>query len=224
MARISIPKRYRPGLAKLRKLSNDLSERLMGELQKCPPTANARDIGSNLAPQLPEVPQSELEEIAATLCSLYILRAETDKSPDALASDVCEAMQSADQDELKLTDSEYPEFRDRLRKLLDIGALASALKTVGLQRDFAYLFCDARILTDVRPVFGKPEERPLGCVIVHTLRLGYDDSGGHKEFYLALDADDIAVLKNIVERAETKAASLKALLKSIGMPELGQKP
>jgi hypothetical protein len=173
---------------------------------------------------MPEIPQSELEEIAATLCSLYFLRAETDMSPDVLASGVCEAMQSADEDELKLADSECPEFRDRLRKLLEIEALANAQKTLGLQRDFAYLFCNARILTDIRPVFAKPEERPIGCVIVHTLRVGYDDSGGHKEFYVALDQDDIATLKAVVQRAESKAVSLRGLLKTIGMPELGLRP
>lgn len=41
----------------------------------------------------------------------------------------------------------------------------------------------------------------------------------HKEIYLALDLEDVAVLKKIAVRAEQKAASLKAIIKTANIPD-----
>jgi hypothetical protein len=52
----------------------------------------------------------------------------------------------------------------------------------------------------------------VGAVVVHSLKIVFHDAGSHSEIYLALDSADIAKLKAVLERAETKAASLKSLL------------
>lgn len=56
-------------------------------------------------------------------------------------------------------------------------------------------------------------------LIVHMLKLGYHDSNEsrHKEFHLALDSKDLAELKEIIIRAETKAKTLKSQLESAGV-------
>jgi hypothetical protein len=91
-----------------------------------------------------------------------------------------------------------------------------------LQRDGERLYCDAKILSDIRPVFGdKPTVRPVGAVVTHTLRIGYHLGGDHREFHIILDVQDLEALKVAVDRAQAKDKTLRALLKDIKLPDLG---
>jgi hypothetical protein len=96
-----------------------------------------------------------------------------------------------------------------------------ATKAYDLQTEGERTFCDARILTDLRPVFGKDiASGPAGMVIIHRLKLGYHNSEGeHRTFYIALDAEDLVTLKKAIDRAELKARSLKSIVKDV--PFLG---
>jgi hypothetical protein len=84
------------------------------------------------------------------------------------------------------------------------------------------VFCSARILSDLRPVFQEPPTAASASVIIHNLQIGFHDSGtgDHKEFYVALDAGDLDILKKIIVRAEQKTASLKAILAKANVPYL----
>src|SRR5207253_649802 len=87
-----------------------------------------------------------------------------------------------------------------------------ATKVYDLSTGDERTFCHARILTDLRPVFGPNlEDGPKAMLVVHHLKLAYHgDSDKHQEFHISLDADDLETLKKIIERAETKAKSLKS--------------
>ncbi len=223
MATLRIPEQYRSGLAKLRSLSDESFEKLLVALQKSPPMVKAEELSDRVAPEVPGIAKNDLGKIIRTLSSLYFVRVDAEVSTKRLASDVCAAMQSTGDEELKLSEPEQPKFKDRLEKLLSVDSLSHASKAVGLRGDFARLFCDAKILTDLRPIFAKPEEPPVGAVITNTLKLGYHEGRNHREFYLTLDAEDISNLRKVLIRAESKAKSLKALLEKIGMPDLETK-
>ena len=84
------------------------------------------------------------------------------------------------------------------------------------------IFCGARILSDIRPVFTDSLESASAAVIIHNLQIGFHDSGTgvHKEFYVALDNQDIQKLKEIILRAEKKTQALKAILNKSSVPYL----
>jgi hypothetical protein len=88
-----------------------------------------------------------------------------------------------------------------------------------LQSDVERAFCDARILTDLRPIFGGEVDAPKAMIIVHTLKLSYHDAatGKHEELFVAIDDEDIEKLKRILERAERKAKSLVSRLQLAGI-------
>ncbi len=50
-------------------------------------------------------------------------------------------------------------------------------------------------------------------MIIHMLQIGFHTGGEHREYYFALDADDIRKLKGVIERAEKKTTALQAILK-----------
>lgn len=74
-------------------------------------------------------------------------------------------------------------------------------------------FCGARILTDIRPLFAPDlKAAPTAALVVHTLRISYHQGSELKQFYVAMDSEDIQALKNTLDRAESKAENLHAVL------------
>jgi hypothetical protein len=112
--------------------------------------------------------------------------------------------------------------RERFKRLLNITTLNTLSKAIRLQRDGERLYCDAKILSDIRPVFGDDvSQGPISVVITHTLKLGYHEGDDHKEFFIVLDAQDLINLSEVIERAHEKAETLDALLEKTGLPRLG---
>jgi len=53
---------------------------------------------------------------------------------------------------------------------------------------------------------------PAGALIVHTLKLEYKQGNEEKDFYIALDTNDVKKLREQLDRAEQKAESIKLML------------
>jgi hypothetical protein len=195
-------------------------EALATALEKAPIVGGLKELTSAVVQQVPSLKRQEIEQILRTVFSLCVLVTD-EKSPLsenlAILTDV---MQASARPELKLTEEEKADFEKRLDRLLKISVLTTSAKVQRLRFDYSNTFSDAHVITDMRPIFDKPGERPVGCAIAHTLKLEYHEGGDHKEFYVALDADDVETLKKALQRAEIKAASLKSVLKLAELPDL----
>ena len=123
-----------------------------------------------------------------------------------------------------ITEEEVPNIQGRFQRLLNIKSLNSISKAITLQRNGERLYCSAKVISDVRPVFGPDvESKPVAAVIMHTLSLSYHEAGtpGHKEFFIVLDEEDLEKLKKIIGRAQRKSETLEQLLSDSGLPRLG---
>ncbi len=86
-------------------------------------------------------------------------------------------------------------------------------KAKDLQYEHENTFCDARIITDLRPVFDADvKSPPTGMVIAHILKLEYHHCGKHTEIHIAIDKDDIQNLMYVLGRACEKADTLTGLV------------
>jgi hypothetical protein len=145
-------------------------------------------------------------------------------SAERLAGDVVTTMRESGQPELRIDDDKTGMVTERLAKLLAIESLnVVETKAQELKAEFEHTFCDSRIFTDLRPVFGGDVAKPPSVMlIVHSLKFGYHDSGEnrHREFHVALDSSDLAALKDVIARAEKKAATLKSQLEGAGVKPL----
>ena len=75
------------------------------------------------------------------------------------------------------------------------------------------MYCSARVLTDIRTAFGYDTKKRSALTIMHTLEIKYhDDTGKLREFYVAVDNDDLIELKEAINRAFDKNATLIDLL------------
>ncbi len=93
-------------------------------------------------------------------------------------------------------------------------AMLTARKTRELIFSYQNIFTDARIVTELRPVFNKEGDKIVHGVVLHSLMLEYSDSkGGNTRLQLGLDAADVVLLKRLCERAEIKSETIKESLK-----------
>jgi hypothetical protein len=205
-----IPDRFKPGLLLLAKISTASYEEIVEAAKRAKSSfASNQELAVWISSEVPTMPVSDLGKIVDSLASLYRVRARSDMPISRLANDVREALR-------ELLPEIGVEFESRLSALLLLPVFdVTAEKAKELQGRGERTLCDARILTDIRPVF---EENigslPTAAIIVHTLQLGFHDSGlpTHREIYISLDSSDIKELKKVLERAEEKEKSLKLVL------------
>lgn len=220
MAITTIPANFRRGFARIKKLSAGDFDAILMALETSGLNGGLKELTSAVAQKVPTHLRQDVETILRSVFSLSVFLADQETPLSENLANLSSAMQSSGDPELLLTDAEKPEFEARLTKLLGVRSVRMSAKVQSLRLEYLNTFHDAMILTDMRPVFDKPEERPVGFALSYTLKVTYHEAGEHKEFYVMLDAADLEIMKKALERAEIKAASLKSVLKSASMPDL----
>ena len=91
-----------------------------------------------------------------------------------------------------------------LVELLDSKLFRVAAKSANLAYDYANLLRNARVITDVRPVFDDSVESIDGAVVSHVLRLKYTGIDDETSLSIVIDTTDIQRLLEECERALSK--------------------
>lgn len=187
MAITRIPERYRPGIVKMTELDDRKATELEEVLATCLPTPGFNQFLSAVQSRLKNWEQADLYDILKSLYSLSVAMADQEISADEFVIQLTNVMRSSDQKNLRISEDAEIAFSSHLKKLLSIESLGLAAKAFGLRDDYERTYCDIRILTDIRPIFGNPAEKPIGAFVEHALKIEYHEHGEHKEFYVALD-------------------------------------
>lgn len=112
-------------------------------------------------------------------------------------------------------------FVDRTARVLACSSVHLLGKAASIGYQHERLFVDAQILTDLRPVFEEEisdDHGPLGAVLSHVLRLHIVGQGGaHEDVYVALDEGDITILRQALDRAESKSELLRGRLRDLSL-------
>jgi hypothetical protein len=136
-----------------------------------------------------------------------------DRPIERIASEVAESQA------LEVPAQRRAAFARVLTRLLKAEVVSTFGKADEIITDHAHVFQEARILTDVRPVFGDdPDELPSAAVIVGMLRIDFfGRREGAKSFFVALDQADLVKLRETVDRALRKTETMKQFLTSAGL-------
>jgi len=208
-----IPANRVPGLIKLRKLEEDSLAQLSATLSEAPPFLEPVNLINFLIPKVTTIPESDLKAILELLISLSAAQVQANVPVSQVARDVCGLMEQSENEELKIIGEQCDIFRDRLVELLNIEPLTYPAKARGVMADHDNLFSQARVLTDIRTVFGPDiSSLPKGAVILHMLKITYAHRGMEDDFYVAMDSEDVGVLITALQRALAKGATLKGVL------------
>lgn len=224
MARLNIPERHRKALKSIRTLPENNIQEIrsildgatsgVGQSDEADVSIDPERVIRLVKSTIPE----NLRGVWEAVLSLYLVKSQRDETTEQFVEEVCDAMERLDGD-LQLPHSERGIVASKLLSLLNAEVFAVVTKAADLETEDERLFCQARILTDLRPVFGSEvSDGPQAVIVLHTLKVEFHEQGdlkNHREFYLRLDADDLKALREVVERAEKKARTLSSVLKNV---------
>jgi hypothetical protein len=221
---LAIPREYEGGIVVIKSLSDSDIEKVLEVLIGAGPQTKHVEVSKNLRKVLSSLPKENIEKLLAALHSLYSLRSYSDVPIDVFLDDLADAISESDNEEIHTSDpKELALLKRRFESLLTVRSLSLQAKASGLGTDFPNLFCDAKIITDIRPIWdGDVKNPPEATVITNTLKLEYHDVGGHVEIYMYLSKYDIETLMSVLRRAQEKTATLESLTTSGWMKTLNE--
>ncbi len=215
---LTIPAEHLDGLSLILRLNPEEETAIKRALGRAtsPRTKHLMDL---LLLALPTLAVKNARQIAATLRSMYNVRTSLDLTVDAFTTELLEAAK-------KHIDAEIfdpARAQHILTSLLNVLPLSLLTKARSLHLDHKNIFCSAKVISDMRPVFDVEIDKfPGGFTIVHTLKLGFHQRGKHAEMYVAMDKQDIQELIDVLQRAQRKAATLAQLGDEKGLSVLAE--
>jgi len=213
MPPLTIPRRYRVGLAAVEQLAEADVTLLAERLALAEPEVSFEKLAARLDRELSV--DADLARVLEAVASLNTLLPEDGSGADRLAQDVSES------GDLKIPDERRPAYAARLETLMRIPVLVVAARASELLTEHDKVFHDARILTDVRPVFERdPSTGVKMGAVVATMKLEYHPSGKRaiESVFISLDHGDLEHLRHVLDRALTKMDSLAGLMKETNVP------
>ena len=211
-----IPKTAEGPLAEFAKLKEEQVAQLIEAIRASKPALGIEEFAARVASKS-GLDVEAVRNILSVFAGMYLARIDADKTLEEFVSDLSGAVKKRADKEI--TPANWETFPTNIRSILSCEeSLGVTAKALDLLTDREHAFQTARIITDVRHIFATdPNQRPKAAVIVHMLNLVYDEIGGMKEIYIALDSSDVQKLKAVLERAELKEKNLKAMLKETGL-------
>lgn len=194
---------------------SEVLSRLPGLLAEGALSWSARDFEERLAQDAdldPKVVQAATVVASSLLVTLERGTMPASALPEAVARGVGEHV------ELPQDSGEW------VRLVQFLGAVLEAPGNFGVSRkvqqvavDHERPFVDARIITDVRPIFDADGANVATSVIVHTLGVETIQRGEHRDkYFFALDRSDLLQLRELVERALRKEGVLREQVRAAG--------
>jgi len=215
--RLAVPQQHREPLEVLARASDDDFAALSEALAAGTPGQHQhrRSLVAAVTGVTEAITPRDSELLLHALMSMRGAVSNTPRAVDDFAKDI------GDSESLNLESPERDRLAARLVVLLDNPNIVRVAKALDLASEQDHLFTNARILTDIRPIFGdEPEQPPEAAVTFHLLRLETTASGRYERVTIAMDNEDLAQLKAAVDRAVVKAESLEGYLSSIGLIQM----
>ncbi len=222
--KLRIPRSYHEGFIRLLSLGEADFVSLADSLESAIPTLYRGDLASFVAGKVP-LDKDAIEEIIQLLVALYQARSIRSIGVPEFVDNICEALQAEDKPEqLKPSDGEWGVFKTRLQRLMSmqqsLGVTSKAFDVMS-QHGHTYVNPGTRVLTDIRPVFSDDlGETPGAAVVIHTLKIVYHEGPSHKEFFVAMDINDVRELRDLLNRADKKDHMIRSILQETPMKYL----
>jgi len=218
---IQLPPEALPDLDKIASLAPDAFESLLTAIKQTGPTLRGWEFSNNIAKKVPLIDRGDVGSLMSATVSLYVIRGRSDVSLSA--QEIADGIMSSSliAESQVFTPEKKQILSDRIIKLLDCDkSIGVTSKAFDVMTEHENVFCDARILSDIRPVFANQPETADAAVIIHNLEIGFHCNGERQEIYVALDTRDIKHLKMIIERAEKKDKALQSIIRQSNIPYL----
>jgi hypothetical protein len=216
MARINVPPSEYATLRDFAELPDSAFSEFVSGLTEIEPAIKQLDFSDVLAQKSKSVAPADLKAFLRTFFSLYRIMEVRGKSAEVVAADLKETIEREKPNNFPLQKVDV--LRERVQKILSIGGAVSVVaKAANVLGEQERVFLSARVMSDIRPVFSDQPDSVSGAVVTHSLNIHYHEEGKHRDFFVALAANDLQELKKVIERAERKSATLKSLIEKLAI-------
>jgi hypothetical protein len=213
--KLTVPFQYRSALHRIALMSDDETRQLKEALAAARPTIRFPVLLAQVRGAL-TVDIPDLEDIIQALSGLSTTRFNTETPIEGVVADVASVI---------LSDSgigpppkvDKALLEHRLASLLTVEPLVLFARANDVQHECPNLFGSARMLSDVRPLFGSNPKEIIGAMILHNLKITYYSDNEYKECYFVLDDADVAALRKVLDRAEAKTGTLEQVIDRSGL-------
>lgn len=214
---------YAPGTKLLIDIEDEVFKTLLNAVSKVSPAPSVEKAALSLATEVKEIDLKDLEEITKMVVSIraYLDGEGGDAFVESVATGLANNLFGLGEVS-DCSDEQVTRFKKRLHDLLIAdGIFRTVAKTLELRIESERILADARIVTDVRPIFQDEVDRGVTAAFVaYTLRITYRDAMGQKEFYMGLDDLGLDVLLEQILRAKEKTEAIRSMLEKASIPYL----
>ena len=207
---LRVPEPVQDGIKQLANLDETAVESLLSVLQEQKPVFSPPQLIQQIENTAPSLSSEEVNGIIFSLISLSSARHVYDSTVEEIATTAVDSIKS------DVASEKLQGLENTLSKLLQTESILITSKALEMQNTHQRVFNRCQIVTDIRPLFLEDvSEAPSVTLIVHSLILTYIENGEKKEFFIALDNEDLAKIQAQVTRAQGKVDSLKPVLSAL---------
>lgn len=216
--KFQVPEENRKSFLDVVALSHEEWDELISALENVTPTLFIRELADQISEKT-RFDNMQTTDMVALLASLYQTRDSADETIETFVQDLCETAKDLRADEDDDRPVNWETFRRKLGEALQLEEpLGITAKAAGVAAGHQRMYAEARILTDIRPVFhSDPDKKPVAAFMYHNLCLSYYEGGDRKNLYIMLDSEDIESLRAAIERASRKESTLSKLLQETSL-------
>lgn len=212
---LNIPRTDFPALAELLNLPDSTAARLVDALRGEKPSLFPRTLSINIASKA-GIERPKATKFVSIIIKTFVAYKKSGIPLEEFITELRETLSGSRIQGLIYSDSEWEKRESFLREILECeDPLGVTAKALHVMMDHAKTFRNARILTDLRPVFqSNPSDAPAAGIIIHTLKVEYRAAQEEREFFVALDSNDLARLETLIKRAKLKEKALKEAIRA----------
>lgn len=211
MPSLNVPDAYAAALLSLHKIGDDQFAAVLDAIDALggPSGTHAFAAAADASAQIGE---ETAETLLQVLLSIVDHAERQQEHPGGLIAEI------AASPDLGLSDPDQERLARRVETLVGRSPTRLLHKSLSLLREHDSVFLDGKIVTDIRPVFGdEVSDGAETAVLTHSLKIEFVRADRRDYFYVALDQDDLLRMKEAIDRAIAKTASLTKTLKSAGI-------
>lgn len=220
-----VPPPHTAGIKALIELPDDKIDGFLTALNEAGPQFNGADLSAKISKSV-QLPRPLTQGIVDVLLSLYRTRDETKSVETFLDRDVYSALKRAGTLSLENEGAQWSKLRKFFLSALTLErTIGTTAKAGPVLTEHERIFSGVRIMTDLRPIYHLDiAEKPDAALIIHMLKITQRDKYGHRtDLYFAMDSNDIAAMKEVIERATQKEETLRKIMKDSGVNVLDVK-
>lgn len=209
MPEIYIPNEVVDGFNLIIKLSKKSVKQISEYLSAVKITSDPNNIFENLDKFIgKELKINNSTQLVKTIASFIILLNEN--SYIKVAENLSNSFKELHSPQINSKD--FTSLRNNLEQILKASVnLELSIKSNKLLRENRNVYQTSKVLSDIRIVFNKDiNAKNRRAVIVHNLHISYRTDRKNKNFFIALDLEDLNSLQDQIERAIEKDKIIKA--------------